>query len=37
MKMENDIKSDKDGTVSTVKVNTGDAVLEGAVLVEIGA
>lgn len=37
MKMENDIKSDKDGTIKSVKVKTGDAVLEGAVLVEIGA
>ena len=37
MKMENDIKSDKEGTIKAINVNTGDAVLEGSVLVEIGA
>jgi len=36
MKMENDIRSDKSGKVSTIKVNSGDSVLEGDVLVEIG-
>lgn len=37
MKMENSIKADKEGKVSAVKVNAGDAVLEGDVLVEIGS
>lgn len=36
MKMENNIKSDREGRVTTIKVNPGDAVLEGDVLVEIG-
>jgi len=36
MKMENNIKSDKAGKISAVKVNNGDSVLEGDVLVEIG-
>ncbi|MBU0476098.1 MAG: biotin/lipoyl-binding protein [Bacteroidetes bacterium] len=36
MKMENDIRSDKSGKVSVIKVNNGDSVLEGDVLVEIG-
>lgn len=36
MKMENNIKSDKAGKVKAVKVNNGDSVLEGDVLVEIG-
>lgn len=30
MKMENDIRSDKSGTVKTICVNPGDAILEGA-------
>ena len=34
--MENNIKSDKAGKVKTLKVNNGDSVLEGDVLVEIG-
>lgn len=36
MKMENNIKSDKSGKVSALKINSGDSVLEGDVLVEIG-
>ncbi|MDA3861728.1 MAG: acetyl-CoA carboxylase biotin carboxyl carrier protein subunit [Melioribacteraceae bacterium] len=36
MKMENDIKSDKAGKVTAIKINNGDSVLEGDVLVEIG-
>lgn len=36
MKMENNIKSDKTGKISAIKVNNGDSVLEGDVLVEIG-
>ena len=36
MKMENNIKSDKAGKVSSIKVNNGESVLEGDVLVEIG-
>lgn len=36
MKMENEIKTDKAGKVSSIKVNNGDSVLEGDVLVEIG-
>ncbi len=34
--MENNIKSDKAGKVAAIKVNNGDSVLEGDVLVEIG-
>lgn len=37
MKMENNINSDKAGKVISIKVKNGDAVLEGEVLVEIGA
>lgn len=36
MKMENNIKSDKYGKISDIKVSVGDSVLEGEVLVEIG-
>jgi biotin carboxyl carrier protein len=36
MKMENEIKSDKAGKVTSIKINNGDSVLEGDVLVEIG-
>lgn len=36
MKMENNIMADKDGTVSSILVNKGDSVLEGAELVVIG-
>lgn len=36
MKMENVIESTCDGTITSVKVNKGDSVLEGAPLVIIG-
>lgn len=36
MKMENNIHSDKAGTVKSVEVGKGDSVLEGATLVTIG-
>ncbi|MDR2036730.1 MAG: biotin/lipoyl-binding protein [Bacteroidales bacterium] len=36
MKMENNIESDKAGTVTEVKVNQGSAVMEGDVLIVIG-
>jgi len=36
MKMENNINSDKEGKVTSIKVKAGDSVLEGEVLVEIG-
>ncbi|MBO7278738.1 MAG: acetyl-CoA carboxylase biotin carboxyl carrier protein subunit [Bacteroidales bacterium] len=36
MKMENVIESTADGTVTSIKVNKGDSVLEGAPLVIIG-
>lgn len=36
MKMENIIESTADGTVTSIKVNKGDSVLEGAPLVIIG-
>lgn len=35
MKMENDIKAEKDGVVSAIKVKVGDAVLQGEVLIEM--
>ena len=35
MKMENNILSEKDGVVQSVKVNEGSNVLEGDVLIEI--
>lgn len=34
MKMENDIKAEKSGVIASVKVSEGDAVLQGAILVE---
>lgn len=37
MKMENNISADKEGIVKSVKVKKGDSVLEGDILVEIGA
>ena len=37
MKMENNIKADKEGEIKTIKVNTGDSVLEGDLLIEIGS
>jgi len=35
MKMENNILSEKDGTVKSVKVSAGDTVLQGDILLEI--
>ncbi|MEG0796044.1 MAG: biotin/lipoyl-containing protein [Odoribacter sp.] len=35
MKMENNVSAEKSGVVKTIKVNTGDAVLQGDVLLEI--
>ena len=37
MKMENNIDSDKEGVVKSVKVKQGDSVLEGDTLIEIGS
>lgn len=37
MKMENNINADKAGVVKSIKVKAGDSVLEGDVLIEIGA
>lgn len=36
MKMENNINSDKDGKIISIKFKPGDSVLEGDVLIEIG-
>ena len=36
MKMENNIDSDKSGTVAEIKISKGDAVMEGDVLIVIG-
>jgi len=36
MKMENNIDSDKDGVVTSIKAHNGDNVMEGDVLVIIG-
>jgi glutaconyl-CoA/methylmalonyl-CoA decarboxylase subunit gamma len=36
MKMENNIDSDKDGKVISIKVNLGQSVMEGDVMIEIG-
>lgn len=36
MKMENAIHAGRDGVVSNIAVNAGDAVLEGATLITIG-
>lgn len=35
MKMENDIQSDRDGTVTSILVHAGDSVLEGAEILKI--
>ncbi len=35
MKMENDVLAEKDGTIKAVKVSSGDAVLQGDVLIEM--
>ncbi len=34
MKMENDVLAEKDGTIASIKVSEGDAVLQEAVLIE---
>jgi glutaconyl-CoA/methylmalonyl-CoA decarboxylase subunit gamma len=34
MKMENEIQAERDGVIKTLKVNVGDAVLQGDVLIE---
>jgi biotin carboxyl carrier protein len=36
MKMENNIDSDKEGTVISIKVTQGQSVMEGEELIEIG-
>ena len=36
MKMENNVMSEKDGTVNSIRVNVGDTVLQNDVLFEIG-
>ena len=36
MKMENDIKSERDGIVEKIHVKQGDAVLENSVLISLG-
>ena len=35
MKMENNIRTDRDGTVKAIRQQTGDVVLEGELLMEI--
>jgi biotin carboxyl carrier protein len=35
MKMENDVLAEKDGTIGSIKVASGDAVLQGDVLIEM--
>lgn len=37
MKMENIINADKEGSVTTIKVGKGDSVMEGDILIVIGA
>ncbi|MGE5431895.1 MAG: biotin/lipoyl-containing protein [Syntrophomonadaceae bacterium] len=37
MKMENNINSDKEGLIKSIKVNERDSVLEGDILMEIGS
>ncbi|MGN0699966.1 MAG: biotin/lipoyl-containing protein [Oscillospiraceae bacterium] len=37
MKMENDIVSDKEGTVASICVNKGDAVETGAAVITVNA
>lgn len=36
MKMENEIKAEKDGEIVSVKVSQGQSVLQDEVLIEIG-
>ena len=36
MTMENNIDSDRDGTVKEIKARKGDSVLEGDILITIG-
>ncbi len=36
MKMENNIDSDKEGTITTIRVSQGQSVMEGDVMIEIG-
>jgi glutaconyl-CoA/methylmalonyl-CoA decarboxylase subunit gamma len=36
MKMENNINSDQEGTVNSIQVKKGEAVLEGDLLIKIG-
>lgn len=36
MKMENNIEADKEGVIKSVKIQKGDSVMEGDVLIEIG-
>ncbi|PLW94836.1 MAG: acetyl-CoA carboxylase biotin carboxyl carrier protein subunit [Marinilabiliales bacterium] len=36
MKMENVVNSDKEGKITNIKVDKGDSVMEGDVLIEIG-
>ena len=35
MKMENNLDSERDGKVTAVKVNKGDSVMEGTILITI--
>lgn len=35
MKMENDIKAEKDGIIKAIKCNVGDTVLQGDILIEM--
>lgn len=36
MKMENNIDSDKEGTITAIRVSQGQSVMEGDVMIEIG-
>jgi biotin carboxyl carrier protein len=36
MKMQNNIEAEQSGTVTAIKVNPGDSVMEGSVLLTIG-
>ena len=37
MKMDNDIHADAEGKVLSISVNSGDSVMEGDILIELGA